>query len=440
MSSLVADPRSGRSPSATPQAPRILALTPIYPWPGNPAEGIFVERQLRQLVRLGHTVRVVNYHPGLRGLPRALTRLSWLRYHPRSLTWPALQHGIPVVHPFHPQKRLRGDVVPAIADVVIRAIEHTPGFTETDIVYAHWLWTGGAVALRVREHFGWPVAAIARGSELHRWQTVHPYCRGHVQDVLDRADVVFANCVDLRDRAVAMRPALAGQVSVLYNGCDLTDFSPVTDRDPIRAALALRPDTKYLLCCATIAEHKGALDLADAWRTFSADHPDWHLLLAGGTLDRTFAATVRQRVGARCTMLGPVPADRIVDYLRAVDGYVQPSRLEGLSNATMEAMAAGLPVIATDAGSQRELLGDGSAGWLVPTLSPQRLVAAMRELAADPAHARALGGVARRRMVTHFDALAHARSLSTALTDVIRARPDVMRPDHPPATAPHQRA
>src|SRR6187551_3420249 len=152
----------------TRRRPTLLVLTSIYPWPGHPPEGIFVHRQIRNLVRLGHRCHVIVTRPAVPGLPASLVSLSWLRYHPRWTTWASTLDGVPVDYLFYPQRRRRrGDVVPAIADTVIDHIERRPHLQETDVVYAHWLWTSGAAALALRERFGWPVAAIARGSEMN---------------------------------------------------------------------------------------------------------------------------------------------------------------------------------------------------------------------------------------------------------------------------------
>jgi len=404
---------------ATTRLPRVLVLTPIYPWPGNPSEGIFVHRQIRNLARLGHEVRVLAYHPAIPGLPSALTALSWGRYHPRWMRRSREQDGVRVEHVFFPQRRPdRGDVVPDIVDATTGVIERVPEFQDTDVIYAHWLWTGGAVALRLRDRFGWPVAAIARGSETHRWQTVHPHCRAHVERVIQGADLLLANCEHLRSRLIDLRPSAGRRTIVARNGCDHTVFRPAPHRDQLRRRLGFSPGLKYLLCCATIAEHKGVLDLAEAWRTFSASHRDWRLIVVGPVPRRRLAREFTRIAGDRAEVRGQVSSDGVVTLMQAADAYVQPSRLEGLSNATMEAMAVGLPLITTSAGGQSELVRDGENGWLVPTSAPSALARAMGELARRPDLAASLGAAARRTIVSRFDALSAVADLSDRITEL----------------------
>lgn len=397
--------------------PTVLVLTPIYPWPGCPAEGVFVHRQVRRLVRLGHTVKVLAYHPAIPGLPRAFSRVSWARYHPRWMWRRREQDGIRVEHIFFPQRAVeRGDVVPDIADAATRFIERTPEYQGVDVVYAHWLWTGGAAALRLRDRFGWPVAAIARGSETHRWQSLHPYCRGHVERVIEGADLLLANCEHLRARLGELSPMGHERAHVARNGCDHTVFRPAADRDRVRRSIGFSPALKYFLCCATIAEHKGVLDLAEAWRAFSPAHPDWRLIVLGPAPRRWTVREFTRIAGDRAELRGQTASDRVVTFMQAADAYVQPSRLEGLSNATMEAMAVGLPVVTTSAGGQGELVRDGENGWLVPTADSSALARAMDEVARQPALACTLGVAGRRTIVERFDAVTEAARLSARLT------------------------
>ncbi|MEO8560995.1 MAG: glycosyltransferase [bacterium] len=391
-------------------------LTPIYPWPGNPAEGIFVHRQVRNLVRLGHTVRVLAYHPAVPGLPSALAPVSWCRYHPRWLLRGREQDGVRVEHIFFPQRRFdRGDVVPDIADTAARFIDESPEFQQTDVIYAHWLWTGGAAALSLRDRFGWPVAAIARGSETHRWQSVHRHCRAHVERVIEGADLLLANCEHLRSRLAELQPSGA-RARVARNGCDHDLFRPAPDRDLVRRRLGFSPRLKYFLCCATVVEHKGVLDLAVAWRTFAATHPGWRLILLGPAPRWRVAREFTRIAGGTAELRGSVAAHQVLTYMQGADAYVQPSRLEGLSNATMEAMAVGLPVVTTNAGGQRELVRDGMNGRLVPTSDPDALHRAMDDVARHPEQASRRAAAARRTIVTSFDPLVEAARLSGMLS------------------------
>ena len=415
--------------------PNLLVLTPIYPWAGYPPEGIFVHRQIRNLVRLGHRCRVIVVRPAVPGLPPSLAGLSWLRYHPRWMTWPSALDGVPVDVLFYPQRRRRrGDVVPSIASTVIDYIERHPEHQDTEVIYAHWLWTGGAAALGLRERFGWPVAAIARGSEMNVWQSIHPFCRSYVQRVLLEVDLPMANCRFLAAAGAELAPAEAHRIRVAYNGCDATQFFPAPSRERARAAVSFAPDRSYFVCCATVLERKGMAELAAAWRLFASRRPDWRLVVVGPIVSKRLARQLRAAGPDSVTLAGPARPERVLAYLQAADGYVQPSLTEGIANATMEAMAVGVPVVSADAGGQRELVRDGENGWLVPIHDVRALADAMGSLADDRVRARALGACGRETVLTQFDPLVHAERLSDLLTDLHlgrSAQPDISSASFP---------
>ena len=92
----------------------------------------------------------------------------------------------------------------------------------------------------------------------------------------------------------------------------------------------------------------------------------------------------------------------VPDLLRAADLFVHPSREEGFSNAILEAMAAGLPVVACDVGGNPEAVVDGETGRLVPPRDPERLAGAMAELISDVSKRKIFGYAGIRRAAEQF--------------------------------------
>ncbi len=395
---------------------KVLVIAPIYPTADNPQAGIFVHRQIVNLAKQGLDCRVLTYRPAPPTFPLWLRRRSWLRYYWRRWRWQSLRDGISTTEVFYQRDWSEGaDEVPAIGEALISYIESHAELRDSEILYAHFLWTGGAVALQLRERFGWPVVAIARGSEMHNWQTRNPHCRHYVERVIKEADQVLANCEDLRDRADQLVPGAKSRIKVVYNGCDAAMFQPAKDKRALRRTLALSETNSILLFCGTIEERKGIGDLATAWQAFSGQYPDWELVTVGRTIDQSLAAKLKANSNGRVRLIGAVSHETVLRYLQAADAYIQPSRLEGLANATMEAMAVGLPVITTDTCGQRELIQDQVNGWLVPTEDPQALKRALLDLAAQPEKAACFGLAARQTIENQFDAQRQAASLADLL-------------------------
>lgn len=405
---------------------RALVVTPIYPAPDNPQAGSFVHRQVARLARHGVACHVLTFRPAPPAFPRWLARRSWLRYFWSARRWPWELDGVPSSVVFYERAWREGeDVVPAIGRALVRHVESHPELLETDVVYAHWYWTGGAAALALRERFGWPVAAIARGSEMHDWQATNRHCRPYVERVLREANLLLANCEDLRDRAEEHVPGSSSSIEVVYNGCDAETFRPAADRMAVRERLGLDPTSKTLLFCGDVTARKGAYELAEAWERFAPGHPEWRLVVVGHPVEPDAAARLHAAGGDRVVFAGRVAHALVTSYMQAADAYVQPSRLEGLANATMEAMAVGLPVITTDTCGQRELVRDGENGWLVPPEDAAALATALCEMASSAEASWHFGQTARRTIETRFNPETEtsrlARMLETLAVDIASA-------------------
>src|SRR5262249_9682148 len=91
------------------------------------------------------------------------------------------------------------------------------------------------------------------------------------------------------------------------------------------------------------------------------------------------------------------------EFLPAADLFVLSSRSEGISLTLLEAMATGLPIVATDVGGNREVVLHGETGLLVPPQSPQELAAAMQQLLSQPISAAHMGNAGRQRVEHEFD-------------------------------------
>jgi glycosyltransferase involved in cell wall biosynthesis len=107
---------------------------------------------------------------------------------------------------------------------------------------------------------------------------------------------------------------------------------------------------------------------------------------------------------------GCVRHELVAKYCQASDFFVFPSHSEGMPNALLEAMACGLPCVATRVGGMPEALEHGVSGLLVPPQSSGDLTKAMQQLISDPGMAQALGASACRTIAKHFSWQANAKA------------------------------
>src|SRR5262249_52987224 len=107
-------------------------------------------------------------------------------------------------------------------------------------------------------------------------------------------------------------------------------------------------------------------------------------------------------LGGSVGLLGGLDPERVRDRLRSADCFLLSSLCEGISNAVLEAMSCGLPVVTTDCGGMREAVRDGEDGFVVPVRQTRAMSDALAALAADAGLRRRMGASARERVVSDF--------------------------------------
>jgi glycosyltransferase involved in cell wall biosynthesis len=222
------------------------------------------------------------------------------------------------------------------------------------------------------------------------------------------------------DRAVDLGIARRADTLVIGNGVDVRRFAPdEAERARVRAELGIPADAIVVLMVARLVREKGVLELADAALRLR-DDPRIHVLLAGEPLpsdrtgvDRELAEhPVNAALGSRWRRLGH-RAD-VDALLKASDIFTLPSYREGLPRSVIEAMAAGVPVVATDIPACRELVIEGETGLLVPVRDAAALAGAIARLAADAGVRRRMGERGRETAATeHDERLVLGRQLET---------------------------
>lgn len=190
----------------------------------------------------------------------------------------------------------------------------------------------------------------------------------------------------------------------LPNGVDCERFLPWsgTERIAQRQAHALPPDQYLFGCVARMVPVKRHQDLIDGFARVARGHPEACLVLIGnGPLEDSLREQVaRHNLTDRVVFHGE--ERDMAGLLPLLDAFVLASSTEGLSNAILEAMACGLPTIATAVGGNTELVEPGLTGFLIPPRAPDQIASAMGEFLTRPELGQTMGRQARTRAVAHF--------------------------------------
>lgn len=234
--------------------------------------------------------------------------------------------------------------------------------------------------------------------------------RGDLRRV-QRLAIGLADAVVTNAHAVAERLRSEGypaeKIEVIHNGIVAQPASPGA-AGGLRRDLGLPADAPLVGVVARLDPLKGLEDFLDAALLLRHRHPEARFLLVGGPLpgvSEGYRDVLHDKVAAlglgdRVILTG-ARAD-VPDILPELTLSVLPSLTEGLSNSLLEAMAAGLPVVATAVGGNPEIVEDGATGFLVPPGDPAALAGAIDRVLGSPALAAELGREGKARVTSYF--------------------------------------
>jgi len=162
---------------------------------------------------------------------------------------------------------------------------------------------------------------------------------------------------------------------------------------------------QIIFCAARLAPEKGIEFLLEAFKSISAKHTSIRLRIAGDGSVRSALETMAQELGifSHVDFLGQLPEKQITEELRNSDLFVLPSLAEGLPVSLMEAMATGVPVVATNIGGISELIESGLSGLLVAPTDALALADAILSMIRDRDFRAQLASNGRRKIADQFD-------------------------------------
>lgn len=217
-----------------------------------------------------------------------------------------------------------------------------------------------------------------------------------------RADAIVANGEAVRSDVVRREGLAPERIDVIRNGIAPVADMSVEARRIVRSRWGFGPDNVVVGTVANYKEGKGLEAIIDIAARARQDVPGLRFVLVGeGPHRQTLKTMIADRGLTRHVILHGHAADARALY-GAFDIGLQASISEGLPNAVLEASAAGLPIVATDAGSTAEIVLDGVTGFVVPVSDESAMFDRLGQLAISPELRAALGAAGRERTAAVF--------------------------------------
>jgi glycosyltransferase involved in cell wall biosynthesis len=229
-------------------------------------------------------------------------------------------------------------------------------------------------------------------------------------------DRVFAVSEQVRRHCIEVDGIDPSRVQTVYNGLDLADWNTAS-------RWVERAGESVVATVGNIRRVKGHDVFIRAAASVAEKFPHASFRIAGDVLEPEYFAELQKLVSelkldGRFHFVGGVTDLR--EYLSAAEVFVLPSRSEGFSNAIVEAMAAALPVVATNVGGNAEAVQDGVSGIIVPPEDSAALAAAIISLLSDTTKAKQMGVEGKRLAAERFTTDAMMSQITSVYASLLR--------------------
>lgn len=277
--------------------------------------------------------------------------------------------------------------------------------------------SSGSVAMLAAEMGGFTFSFTLHGSYIF----FEPY-RWRIDEKIKRA--LFVCCISYFCRSQGMFFAESEhwqRMYVIHCGIDPTLFTPVSHHK----------NSKKLLYVGRLANGKGLPLLLESLVTLKASHPDLMLTIVGDGSDRKNLELLAAQLGLKekVKFVGSKSQTEVLQYLQKTDIFVLPSFSEGVPVVLMEAMAASIPVVATQVGGVSELVEDGVNGYLIPPGDTISLIKSIDNLLQDNRPRAKLGVNGRKKVEQEFNIYHEVERLYRVLKTAKEGKLEAIRPE-----------
>ena len=345
---------------------KVLHVTTSFPSSADDTAGPFIYRLVENLQK-GERVTCTILTPG------GITKSNWPRqfrvvrfpYGPKQFQ--TLAQGPGGIPQALKERKVAWLMLPLLASSMFLWVRRLARVNH--VVHAHWSASGAICSLACSRS---GLVVTLHGSDVNRARPGNLYHK-LLKQVLHRSDIVAVVSKEMMHRLKKEFPQKANKIKFVPNGVDQAFFKI----DPYERVN--RKHTNFLYV-GSLIPGKGVHDLLAAFGT--VEEIDGRLIVAGDGKERKRLEAMANNLGitSRVTFLGRVSPRAIPGLMKESDCLVLPSYAEGRPSVVLEAMAAALPVIASDISGNRELVNPGKTGYLVPPGNVRALAHAIKKL------------------------------------------------------------
>jgi teichuronic acid biosynthesis glycosyltransferase TuaC len=355
----------------------ILTVTTLFPSSVQPVHGLFIRARMEDFTkRYGHRWTVIAPVPWYPKLPFK-TSATYDKF--ARVPFFEDSRGYPVYHPRYaviPKMgmRLQG---PFMARSVRKWVREIHARHPVDRIDGHYIYPDAEAALEAGRITGAPVMLSARGTDLNLYPQF-PAIRERIRKNLHACQHLICVCTELKNVALELGMP-AAKISVIGNGVDTSVFRSL-DQDACRQKLGLPAKDRIILSVGHLVERKGFHILLKAFAQLQ-NRKGLRLAIVGDGEMRGALHKLAAELGVtdQVHFAGAVRNEGLPEWYSASDYFVMASSREGWPNAVCEALACGLPVIATRVWGMPEIVTGDHLGVLIPERTPEALAIGLQQ-------------------------------------------------------------
>ncbi|MCX7918797.1 MAG: glycosyltransferase family 4 protein [bacterium] len=292
---------------------------------------------------------------------------------------------------------------------------------QIDIIHTHELkadFIGFILAWKTRRPLITTIHNMINKGPLPNWKKYVYICLTRL--IATRQNKIIAVSDAVRHNTIDKLKIPGDKVITIRNGTKILELNPALDKPSILRNLGLLPNKPVIaLISRLIPKQKGHTYFLQAAKLILKQNPKPQFLIIGDGTIRKYLEVLTQQLGIQSDVHFVGWQHNIFDILQSIDICVVPSLWDPLPRIVLEAMAAGIPVVASNVDGIPEAVIDGVTGILVPPANAQRLADACLTLLNHPEKAKQMGYAGRNRAIAEFSSDRHAQEVLKVYEEIL---------------------
>jgi glycosyltransferase involved in cell wall biosynthesis len=356
----------------------------MFPCKRHPTSAIFFANLLKELAAKVDELIVITPRPYI---PKFVTKIKkgWAKWYLDPMI--SKQDGMEIIRPY--VLTLRGISFLGINSLLwqcslFNIVKNLIKTRKIEILLGYNMIPEGITAVCLAKMFKLTAGFWAIGSDVNDIANHNQLNHCLTKKCIEKSDIIITESKDLEIKIIQLSTKSLN-VKTFYKGIDVSNFQNLPPKDILLKKLQLNPDKKYILFVGRLIYDKGIYEIAHTFVSIAKKYPDLDLILIGEEIEKEklIGKFIEAGVLNRVYLKGIVPYKEVAYYMKISDMLVLPSWAEGLPNVVMEAMAVGLPVVATDVGGIPEVIENGVTGLSVPAKNIEKLTEAIIQMMED---------------------------------------------------------